>query len=105
MEKRAAGLRSSRQAGRCTHSQLGPTIQHIFLGQLLSPKWLCLGLEPCLTKIRKAFEPHGLDSQGKWPLLRAPTSRLFPRQEAALVSVFLRGGALVQGLSYLSLCF
>lgn len=27
--------------------------------------------------MRMAIEAHGLDSQGKWPLLREPTSRLY----------------------------
>lgn len=78
MEKRAAGLRSARQTLGCTYSLPGSTAQQAFLGHGHAALFreAAPGLEPCLTKMRKACEPC-VDSQGKRFLLRAPTSRFY----------------------------
>lgn len=108
MEKRAAGLRSARQALGCTYSMPASTIQHMFLDHTVLSKAAVPGSEPCLTKMRTAFEPHGMDSQDKWSLFRAPTSPGStvvpalpkPRHCTGLFSP-LRAGALFQDLCYL----
>lgn len=52
--------------------------KQVFPAHAALPKAALPGFQPCLTKMRMGFEPHGQDSQGKWSLLRAPTSRLYP---------------------------
>lgn len=92
-EKRAAVLKSARQALGCTYPLSGSTIHQTFLVHAAFSKAALPGLEPCLTKIRMGFEPRGQGSQGEWSLLRALLQalllpQLFPSQ-ALQLSPFL----------------
>lgn len=98
-EKRAAVLRSARQALGCTYPLLGSTIHQTFLVHAALSKAALPGLEPCLTKMKMGFESRGQGSQGECSLLRAPppgsaVAPALPKPGAAVVSFSPRAEAL-----------